>query len=268
LLNELSDKPYVFKSKTEGIFGERNYPADEQLILKKGTRVMFLKNNIEKNYYNGKIGIVTSVSDSSIKVKCEEDNNEIEVGKETWTNVSYKLNKETKVIEEEILGTFLQYPLRLAWAITIHKSQGLTFEKVIIDAAHSFSAGQVYVALSRCRSLSGLTLSSKINGETLFNDKKIIHFSSTKQDQAVIDAVFRSSKEEYIKTILLGLFDLTDIIYSRKDLAGIFQMYKTRLHASVNDWSANFFAKIDALNQVSIKFRNQLVNLIASSTNV
>lgn len=268
LLNELSDKAYIFKSKTEGIFGERNYPADEQLILKKGTRVMFLKNNIEKNYYNGKIGIVTSVSDSSIKVKCEEDNNEIEVGKETWTNVSYKLNKETKVIEEEILGTFLQYPLRLAWAITIHKSQGLTFEKVIIDAAHSFSAGQVYVALSRCRSLSGLTLSSKINGETLFNDKKIIHFSSTKQDQAVIDAVFRSSKEEYIKTILLGLFDFTDIIYSRKDLAGIFQMYKTRLHASVNDWSANFFAKVDALNEVSIKFRNQLVNLIASSTNV
>ncbi len=268
LLNELSDKPYVFKSKVEGIFGEKNYPADEQLILKKGTRVMFLKNNAEKNYYNGKIGIVTYVSDSVIKVKCEEDHNEIEVSKEAWTNVSYKLNKETKVIEEEILGTFSQYPLRLAWAITIHKSQGLTFEKVIIDAAHSFSAGQVYVALSRCRSLGGLTLSSKISAETLFNDKKILHFSSTKQDQAVIDAVFKSSKEEYIKAMLLNLFDLTDIIYSRKDLAGIFQMYKTRLHASVNEWSEKLFSKLDALNEVSLKFRNQLISLISVSSNV
>ncbi|MBA3680142.1 MAG: helix-turn-helix domain-containing protein [Bacteroidetes bacterium] len=269
LLSELADKPCVFKSKVEGIFGEKNYPADEQLILKKGTRVMFLKNNTEKNYYNGKIGIVTYVNDSSIKVKCEEDHNEIEVGKEVWTNVSYKLNKETKVIEEEILGTFSQYPLRLAWAITIHKSQGLTFEKVIIDAAHSFSAGQVYVALSRCRSLGGLTLSSKINAETLFNDKKILHFSSSnKQDQTAIDSIFRSSKEEYIKTMLLNLFDLTDIIYSRKDLAGIFQMYKTRLHASVNEWSDTLFSKLDALNEVSLKFKNQLINLIVASSNV
>jgi hypothetical protein len=269
LLNELSDKAYVFKSKTEGIFGEKNYPADEQLTLKKGTRVMFLKNNAEKNYYNGKIGIVTSVSDSTIKVKCEEDSHEIEVGKETWTNVSYKLNKETKVIEEEILGTFSQYPLRLAWAITIHKSQGLTFEKVIIDAAHSFSAGQVYVALSRCRSLGGLTLSSKINAETLYNDKKILQFSSSnKQDQSAIDSIFNSSKNEYIKTILVNLFDLTDIIYSRKDLAGIFQLYKTRINASAGEWTEKLFSKLDALNEVSNKFKNQLSNLIAVSSNV
>jgi hypothetical protein len=269
LLNELSDKAYVFRSKTDGIFGEKNYPADEQLTLKKGTRVMFLKNNAEKNYYNGKIGIVTSVSDSTIKVKCEEDSNEIEVGKETWTNVSYKLNKETKVIEEEILGTFSQYPLRLAWAITIHKSQGLTFEKVIIDAAHSFSAGQVYVALSRCRSLGGLTLSSKINAETLYNDKKILQFSSSnKQDQNAIDSIFNSSKNEYIKTILVSLFDLTDIIYSRKDLAGIFQLYKTRINASASEWTEKLFSKLDALNEVSNKFKNQLSNLIAASSNI
>ncbi|MEO6305520.1 MAG: helix-turn-helix domain-containing protein [Bacteroidia bacterium] len=268
LLNALNDKTYTFKSKTEGIFNEKNYPADEALNLKKGTRVMFLKNNTEKNYYNGKIGVVTYLSDSVIKIKCEEDHAEIEVNKEAWTNVSYKLNKETKVIEEEILGTFSQYPLRLAWAITIHKSQGLTFEKVIIDAAHSFSAGQVYVALSRCRSLQGLTLSSKINADTLFNDKNILNFSSTKQDQKAIETIFRSSKEEYIKTILLGLFDLTDIIYVRRDLAGLFQLYKTRLHASVDEWSGKFFLKLDSLNEVSVKFKNQLGNLISTASNV
>jgi hypothetical protein len=269
LLNALPDKAYSFRSKVEGLFNEKNYPADELLTLKKGTRVMFLKNNGEKNYYNGKIGIVTYLSDAVIKIKCEEDHSEIEVGKEAWTNVSYQLNKQTKVIEEDILGTFSQYPLRLAWAITIHKSQGLTFEKVIIDAANSFSAGQVYVALSRCRSLAGLTLSSKINAETLYNDKKILQFSSSnKQDQSAIDSIFASSKNEYIKTILVSLFDLTDIIYSRKDLAGIFQLYKTRIHASASEWTEKLFFKLDALNEVSIKFKNQLANLIAASTNV
>lgn len=269
LLNALLERTYTYKCKVEGLFNEKNYPADEWMTLKKGTRVMFLKNNAEKNYYNGKIGIVTYLSDSVIKVKCEEDQSEIEVSKEAWTNVSYQLNKQTKVIEEDVLGTFTQYPLRLAWAITIHKSQGLSFEKVIIDAANSFTAGQVYVALSRCRSLAGLTLSSKINAETLYNDKKILQFSSSnKQDQNAIDSIFKSSKNEYIKTILVSLFDLTDIIYSRKDLAGIFQLYSTRINPSPSDWTEKFFAKLDALNEVSIKFKNQLVSLIASSANV
>jgi hypothetical protein len=269
LLNALPDREYKFRSKVDGLFNEKNFPAEEILLLKKGTRVMFLKNNAEKNYYNGKIGIVTYLNDSVIKVKCEEDNNEIEVNKEAWTNVSYQLNKQTKVIEEDILGTFSQYPLRLAWAITIHKSQGLTFEKVIIDAAKSFSAGQVYVALSRCRSLSGLTLSSKINAETLYNDKKILQFSSSnKQDQTAIDSIFRSSKNDYIKTILLSLFDLTDIIYSRKDLAGIFQLYKTRLNPSSEEWTEKLFLKLDSLNEVSLKFKNQLASLISSTQTI
>lgn len=269
LLNALPERTYTYKCKVEGLFNEKNYPADEFMSLKKGTRVMFLKNNAEKNYYNGKIGIVTYLNESVIKVKCEEDHSEIEVSKEAWTNVSYQLNKQTKVIEEDILGTFTQYPLRLAWAITIHKSQGLSFEKVIIDAANSFSAGQVYVALSRCRSLAGLTLSSKINAETLYNDKKILQFSSSnKQDQNAIDSIFKSSKNDYIKTILVSLFDLTDIIYSRKDLAGIFQLYSTRISPPPNDWIEKLFSKLDALNEVSLKFKNQLGSLIASSANV
>ena len=267
-LNDLPGKEYRFKAKTDGTFSDKNYPADEELVLKKGTRVMFLKNNTEKNYYNGKIGIVSFIDNELIKVKCEEDKFEIEVGKETWTNVSYKLDKATKHIDEEILGTYTQYPLRLAWAITIHKSQGLTFDKLIIDAAESFSAGQVYVALSRCRSLSGLTLSSKINHQSLLNDTNILNFAATKPDNEKVNTMFTSGQHSFIKTLLTGLFDFSEQLQNRQDLAGILQLYKGRLAASGLDWANSFILRIDALYDVSNRFKYQLSNLIESALNI
>ncbi|MGZ3899323.1 MAG: helix-turn-helix domain-containing protein [Bacteroidia bacterium] len=267
-LNALPGKEFRFFCKVEGSFSEKNYPADEKLILKEGTRVMFLKNNPEKNYYNGKIGVVSYIDQETIRVKCEEDKNEIEVQREEWTNVSYKVDKSTKHINEEILGTFNQYPLRLAWAITIHKSQGLTFDKLIIDAAEAFSSGQVYVALSRCRGLSGLTLSSKISPQSLMNDKRIVDFSTTKQNSEEVNSIFSGSKKNYIKTVLTGLFDFTELNYSRSDAGGIVQVHKTRINKDGIDWSASFFQKLDALTDVSNKFRNQLSNLIDSASNI
>ena len=141
--------------KIEGDFPEKAYPADEQLSLKVGAQVMFIKNDLEKvrRYFNGKIGTVTKIEDDKIFVHCKDEADEIEVKKETWENIRYSVNKTTRQLEEEVLGSFTQYPLRLAWAITIHKSQGLTFEKAIIDAGEAFAPGQVYVALSRCTSL-------------------------------------------------------------------------------------------------------------------
>jgi len=266
-LNELEGKEYKFRCKVEGTFSEGNYPADEELVLKKGTRVMFLKNNTEKNYYNGKIGIVSYVDPEKIKVKCDEDHYDIEVGRETWTNVSYKVDKTTKHIDEEVLGTYNQFPLRLAWAITIHKSQGLTFDKLIIDAAEAFSAGQVYVALSRCRSLKGLTLSSRINRQSLLNDNNILNFASTKHDHDQINTFFTSGQRAFIKTVLINLFDFTGQLQNRQDLGGILQLYKTRINNDGLEWIHALLTRIEQLNDVSNKFKHQLANLIDQAVN-
>jgi hypothetical protein len=267
-LEALPDKAYKFRCTVDGNFNEKNYPADDILILKKGTRVMFLKNNPEKNYYNGKIGIVTFINDEKIKVKCEDDASEIEVNKETWNNITYQVDKASKHITEDVIGTFAQYPLRLAWAITIHKSQGLTFSKLIIDAAEAFSAGQVYVALSRCSSLQGLTLSSKIDKNSLLNDAKIVNFANTKQPEDQVESIFSSSQKNYIKQLLLTTFDLSDATELRKDLAGSIQLHQKFISKDGNDWAQQLFPKIDALNEVSNKFKNQLSNLTESAVDI
>ncbi len=267
-LNALPDKAYKFICKVDGSFNEKNYPADETLILKKGTRVMFLKNNTEKNYYNGKIGIVTFINDEKIKVKCEDDFAEIEVIKEVWTNVTFQVDKTTKHINEEIVGTFTQYPLRLAWAITIHKSQGLTFSKLIIDAAEAFSAGQVYVALSRCSNLNGLTLSSKIDKSSLLNDAKIVNFANTKQPQELVNTLFTTSQKNYTKLLLINLLDFTEVIELRKDVAGLLSLHQKHINKDGNEWALQVFTKLDNLHYVGNKFKHQLSNLIDNALNI
>src|SRR5690606_36854523 len=159
----------VFTAEIGGDFPVFAYPTEEKLELKQGAQVMFVKNDAsrEKRFYNGKIGEVTRISADRIYVRCPGDSREIDVEKATWTNVKYGLNPETKEIEANVVGTFIQYPLKLAWAITIHKSQGLTFEKAIIDANLSFAHGQVYVALSRCKTLEGMVLSTPVETHSI-----------------------------------------------------------------------------------------------------
>ena len=146
------------------------YPTSYKLAIKKGARVMFVKNDINKQYVNGTMGYVVGFGEDYIEVKRDGSNRTIYVEKQTWDRLSYTINKKTKTVETEVIGSFKQFPLKLAWAVTVHKSQGLTFDEVAVDAAKSFTYGQVYVALSRCRTKEGLHLISKIPSQKIKAD--------------------------------------------------------------------------------------------------
>ena len=211
-LYNLPSKACTFTAEADGNFPEYNYPADFKLTLKRGAQVMFIRNDNNGRYYNGRIGHVTHIDNEKILVLCPGDDKEIEVQQETWENTKYSLNEKTKQIEAEVQGTFKQYPLRLAWAITIHKSQGLTFEHAIIDAQSSFAAGQVYVALSRCKTLEGLILASPISSSAIINDNQVMNYISHQTEEAAKSiAALPTLKAEYYRQLLLELFSFTDL---------------------------------------------------------
>jgi len=201
----------VFRAAVQGDFPAHAYPTDEVLELKTGAQVMFVKNDMarEKRYYNGKIGKITRIDDGTIYVRCPGDVDEISVLPVDWENVKYTLNEQTKEVGEQILGTFTQYPLKLAWAITIHKSQGLTFERVILDAQAAFAHGQVYVALSRCKSFEGIVLRSKIAYSSVKTDSTVRDFSKTAEKNAPDETHLEQSKKAFQQTLLLELFDFS-----------------------------------------------------------
>lgn len=209
-LAALSGKEHRFTAEIKGDFPAHAYPADEDLRLKVGAQVMFIKNDnsADRRYYNGKIGRITAMDqEKGITVQCPGDESEITVNREEWHNRKYKLNEQAKEVEENIVGTFSQYPLRLAWAITIHKSQGLTFERVILDAQAAFAHGQVYVALSRCKTFEGIVLRSRIRGSSVRTDAKVQHFSEEAERNAPDEAKLQEAKITFQQSMLRELFD-------------------------------------------------------------
>ena len=184
-MDALKGVRFSYWAQVTGTFPESSYPAEEKLVLKKGCQVMFLKNDSQgSRYYNGKLGIVSAVDAESICVRGIDDGEEIEVEPDVWTNARYVIDKETKEIREEIEGEFRQYPLRLAWAITVHKSQGLTFDRAVLDVNAAFAAGQVYVALSRCRSLEGLVLTAPLSPTSVKTDALVTDYMNVELEQA------------------------------------------------------------------------------------
>lgn len=207
-LKELKGKSYQYKAEVKDDFRENQYPNEEILELKVGAQVMFIRNDAsgERRYYNGKLAEVTALSHDEIQVLIEGDDETYTLKKETWENKRYNL-KPDKSIDEEVLGSFTQYPIRLAWAVTIHKSQGLTFDRVIIDAGQSFASGQVYVALSRCRTLEGIVLKSKISQEVIFNDGRVNQFQQHTNANERITEIINTEKYDYAINKVLSKMD-------------------------------------------------------------
>ncbi|WP_299291609.1 HRDC domain-containing protein, partial [uncultured Mucilaginibacter sp.] len=212
-LAEIKQPAHQFKAVVQGEFPEFSYPTVLDLELKVGAQVMFVKNDTsrEKLFYNGKIGKVVRVEDETIFVKCPDEEDEILVGPVVWQNIRYALNTATKEVEETIIGSFTQYPLRLAWAITIHKSQGLTFEKAIIDAQDAFAHGQVYVALSRCKTLEGIVLSKPLKVESVITDRTIATYTIESERNVPTESVLSEAKKVFQETLLRELFDFSPI---------------------------------------------------------
>jgi GTPase SAR1 family protein len=212
-LTFIKEKSHHFKAEIEGDFPAFSYPTDEEIELKVGAQVMFVKNDISHNkqFYNGKIGKIVRIKAQEIIVQCPKDNFEITVLRAEWTNVKYTLNETTKEIEEQTLGVFSQYPLKLAWAITIHKSQGLTFERAVIDANSAFAHGQVYVALSRCKTFEGIVLRSKIANSSIKTDYVVKNYSENIDKNPPDENNLLTSKIAYQQSLIRELFDFKDL---------------------------------------------------------
>ncbi|MGA9637363.1 helix-turn-helix domain-containing protein [Flavobacterium sp.] len=268
-LEDLEGKLYKFKPEITGDFPDKMYPLEENLQLKVGAQVMFVKNDLsfEKNYFNGKMGIVQSLSSNEIRVLFPEENKTIEVEKYEWQNIRYKVDELTKEIEEEVLGTFVHYPIKLAWAITVHKSQGLTFDKAAIDVSQVFMPGQAYVALSRLRSLNGLILLSPLRMNGISNDEEVMEYAQNKATDELLKNSLHFETKNFIHNYLINSFEWHVLAQEWRNHKYSYNGdTDSPLKSKHSLWADKQFQSMDALLLPSQKFINQLHKIFNTET--
>ncbi len=268
-MQALQTPPFTLQAQVEGNFPESSFPTDRELTLKPGAQVMFVKNDSSgaHRYYNGKIGTVEALRDetdeeghtSRVVLVVDEEGDTLRVSPERWENVKYEIDPQDNQIKQLVDGSFLQYPLRTAWAITIHKAQGLTFDRVQIDAAAAFTYGQVYVALSRCRSLEGLTLRSPITARNVFGSTDIDHFNTTLTPVSEAEARLEGYRTAYYFDVLFELFGFGALQHDLDQLDRLFQTHLRTTYpqqsATLTQLSATLSSQV---SDVADRFRMQL----------
>lgn len=265
-LEEIPGNVQRFTAAVSGDFPPHSYPTEELLELKPGAQVMFVKNDTsrEKKYYNGKIGTITSIRGEAIYVQCPDEAQEIQVYPVEWRNIKYTLNPQTKEVGEEITGAFTQYPLKLAWAITIHKSQGLTFDRAIIDAQAAFAHGQVYVALSRCKSFEGIVLRTKIEFSSVRTDSQVKNYTDEADRNAPDEAHLKQSKMDYQQALILELFEFRTLKKYFEQLNRVLLEHENTLHADALHQFKTLREQADPpVLSVADKFKHQVRSYFA-----
>lgn len=266
-LEDLEGKSTTFLPVITGDFPEKIYPVDPNLQLKVGAQIMFVKNDLsqDKNYFNGKMGIVKTMTSKEIWIHFPDEDKTIEVDKYEWQNIRYTVNEMTKEIEEEVLGTFVHYPIKLAWAITVHKSQGLTFDKAALDVSQVFLPGQAYVALSRLRSLNGLILLSPLRMNGISNDQDVMDYAENKASEESLANALKKETKTFILNYLKNSFDWNTLAQEWRNhqfsYNGDAENSVKSKHAT---WAQNQAGVIWQLLEPSSKFLNQLDKLFHS----
>jgi GTPase SAR1 family protein len=271
MLNSIPLPSHYFKAQIHGDFNENSYPIDAELEIKVGAQIMFLKNDPsgQQRFFNGKIGQIRSIDPSTEEIIISFQNEDVEIvlEKHVWENVRYVLNETTNEIEEKKMGEFIHYPIKLAWAITIHKSQGLTFEKAVIDIGQAFAPGQIYVALSRLTSLNGLILTSQLNPSSLTLDDQLKDFTQFKKSQEELEAELSRDVFTYLQDFVVQSFDLTNLYEFIHAHSQSYSSHENKsAKAKYQYWAKELEERLLPLREVSNKFMIQLNKLFQLPT--